>query len=88
LLGLSTKGGGSEFCDRFECFDMIGAKVVVFYEIIATSPEDVGQFYRLFFIFHDLHFKCSWNLTVTEPRKAVGWPGGYTQKSFLWNYGP
>jgi hypothetical protein len=41
---------------RIKCFCLIGTQVVGFREIIATPPENVRQFYGLFFIFHGTRF--------------------------------
>ena len=82
LVGVTAQSRCPAFCDGIECFELIGAKVVGSQKISATCPENVGQFYRLFFIFHDLHFKCPWNPMVTEHRKSVDWPDEYIPKWF------
>jgi hypothetical protein len=82
LVGVTAQCRCSAFCDGIECFVLIGTKVVGSQKISATCPENVGQFYRLFVIFHGRYFKCSWNPMVTERRKPGGWPDGYTPKSF------
>jgi hypothetical protein len=56
LVGVTAQSRSPAFGDGIERFYLVWAKVMGFDKIIATSPEDVGQFYRLFFIFHDQQF--------------------------------
>lgn len=56
LVSMPAQRGSTAVFYSIKCFCLIGTQVTSLREIIATVPENVRQFYGLFFIFHGTRF--------------------------------